>query len=120
MNIYVTLVITILFLASCDFDPKDEYSKKNKIGSCQENEGMSTFEADLYSDSTFYQYSDPLTKYSYGEFKLNSRGITFNTLGGEQNLCPEYIYDNKNNIYISTKDCHSDPIVITWFKNNSH
>lgn len=108
------LLIALLFFTSCKADPKDKFSKKIKIGVCQENQGMVTFEADLYSDSTFYQPGNPLVDYSYGEFKLNSHGITFNTVGDEQNFCPAYIYDYKSNSYLSNGNCQSDPINIYW------
>ena len=108
------LLCAICLLLSCNSDPKSEYSKKKKIGVCQEHQGMVTFEADLYSDSTFYQSSNPLVDYSYGDFKLTSHGIIFRTLGGEQNFCPEYFYDKKSDSYYSNGDCHSDPLNIYW------
>jgi hypothetical protein len=110
-------LIAILLLTSCKTDPKKEFSKKIKVGVCQEHQGMVTFEADLYSDSTFYQSGNTLVDYSYGEFKLSSQGIRFKTLDGEQNFCPEYIYDKKSNSYFSSKNCTSDPINIYWMPN---
>lgn len=113
IDIYKFL-ISILILLSCKADPKNQYSKKTKIGVCQEHQGMVTFEANLYSDSTFYQLGNPLVDYSFGEFRLSRSSITFKTLGGERNFCPEYRYEKESNSYFPIGNCDSDPINIYW------
>ena len=114
------ILIAILILVSCKGDPKNEYAKKIKIGICQENQGMVTFEAALYSDSTFYQSGHSWIGYSYGEFKLRKGSIIFKTLGGEKNFCPKYTYDQKSNSYYSDGICASDPIIIFWNNSSKH
>jgi hypothetical protein len=79
-----------IFLISCSNDPKKKFDSKSKIGVCQENQGMVTFEATLYIDSTFYIPSNALISYSYGEFKINGETIQFKTNGGDKHLCDKY------------------------------
>jgi len=110
----ICFLFILLFFTSCD--PQNSYSKKKRIGVCQEHQGMSTFEANLYEDSTFYQPGNPLVGYSFGKFRVSRDTVSFETQGGEQNLCPGYIFDEKEQHYVAGKGCHSDPLNIYWDK----
>lgn len=116
MSRITSTFIIVLFFTSCGGDPGDEFSRKEIVGVCQENQGMVTWEANLYMDSTFYQPGNPLVGYSYGKFGLSEQGITFITLGGEQNFCSSYKYDPKSDHYYPMEDCPSDPLNIYWHK----
>jgi hypothetical protein len=77
-------------LVSCSNDPKNRFGAKIKIGLCQENQGIVTYEAQLYADSTFYIPSDIVIDYSYGTFNITGDTILFKTIGGEKHLCDKY------------------------------
>jgi hypothetical protein len=82
---------TFLF-TSCNFDPKDKFMAKQEIGICQSNHGMVTYEAVLYSDSTFYIPTSTLIDFSFGEFHIKEDTFLFTTRGGDVNLCEKYSY----------------------------
>lgn len=88
------LLLSVI-LMSCNFDPKERFAKKQQIGTCQENDGMVTFEVLLYSDSTFYIPSTQILDYSFGKFTIRGENILFETEGGETHMCEKYLYIRK-------------------------
>jgi hypothetical protein len=85
-------------ITSCNSNPKEKFLLKKQIGVCQEIDGMVTFEAKLYSDSTFYIPSNDLyINYSFGEFHIKKDTVLFITNGGETHLCEKYLYIQKAN-----------------------
>jgi hypothetical protein len=111
------LVISLLVLTSisCDRISKNDYANKKLIATCQENQGIVTFETFLYGDSTFYQEGNDLIKKSYGTFSLTLTGINFKTIGGQQNLCNNYKFDSSRQILLPI-DNSSDHLNIYFEK----
>ncbi|GEM_PF-6839124 len=101
---YFTILTISLF--SCKIDPKNEYSKKNKIGVFGENQGMVCFEGTLYDDSTFYINGDAFLDYAEGTFKTRGKNIYFKITSGDiKHFKPsKLIWNDTLNSYVNPED----------------
>ena len=91
------LFFTTLLVFSCKTEPTAVFAAKTKIGSISENQGMTTYEGFLYSDSTFYFPSD-LLDFSTGTFSIRGDIVTFKTTGGARLIeGSQYRWDKTGN-----------------------
>lgn len=91
MKRYYLFVILVLY--SCSFDPHEEFANKEAIGTVKQIYGMTTYEIELYADSTFYMPADIL-EFTFGTFKLLGNKMFFDTKGGQMLLDTEYDLDS--------------------------
>ena len=105
---YLVLIIFIICAISCSSISKDNYKNKKLIATCQENQGMITYEVFLYNDLTFYQEENTLVDKSYGEYNFTWDGIEFNTKGGQINLCKKYKFTYNKRELFPSDSCNSD------------
>jgi hypothetical protein len=101
----ILLLCFLILLISCNTEPKAKFAKKQPIATCQENQGMVTYEVFLYDDATFYLPSNTLVGFSSGNYKWMQNEIQFNTTSGTKNLCKSYWLDTSNNILQPLHNC---------------
>ncbi len=73
----VTYLVLLLLLSSCNNINQREFDAKPIIGIFGDNQGMVTYEGNLYADSSFYIPESPLMDEAAGCFFIRGNVITF-------------------------------------------
>ena len=75
-NAFIYMVL-LLVLSACNSIHKEDYDQKIIIGVFGDNQGMVTFEGNLYADSSFYIPESSLLNDAAGRFYMRGNVITF-------------------------------------------
>lgn len=110
------LFSSLLLLGICSCEPKSEYAQKEIIGSLYEDQGMTTYEGNLYSDSTFHIPSSGLINYSAGKFKVSGDTIHFISKQGTKILLGSYLFDTTKSQIFPLNPENTEGVYLYWLK----